>query len=191
MNQIAKLPTTLSLPPCAMSLLANNAGWTDGAPTRWEPPKTISPREREELAAAIRALRSSLVPADPLVTMECLTRLKVHATKAPEKSEAEWRLIFRDYARDLAEFPADIIHDGCETYRKTTPWWPHVSDLLALMEPKLAERRDMLARAEKLAAGGPEKPSRYVAGPEERKRIADGFLSAADILRNMPGPGGV
>jgi hypothetical protein len=188
MNQITKFPATLSLTPCARKLLTDNDGWTDGVPTTWTPPKRLTPMERQEAQAAIRALRMSLTPADPMVAMRALTRIKVHLNKPPQKSEAEWLAVIRDYADDLAEFPEDIITEGCERHRKSSPWWPHVSDLLAIMEPMLSERRNMLARAEKLAAGGDERPARTPPTGDERKRMADGFSSLRDVLRNMPGP---
>jgi hypothetical protein len=148
----------------------------------------MSPNEKAEARAAAESLRSSLSPASRAEIVAVLLKLRQHY---PEKDRPEgvWQSVIADYATDLGEYPADIVTEGATAYRRAGKWWPKVSELIGFMEPLLAERRNMLARAEKLAAGGPEKPSRYTPGPEERKRIADGFLSAADILRNMPGPG--
>lgn len=189
MNQITTTnPQTLSLTPCARKLLSDNDGWKEGHATTWTMPRRVSPMERQEAEAAIRALRTALILADPLVAMKALTRVKIHLNKPPAKSEAEWLAVIRDYATDLAEFPADIIEAGCEQHRKASPWWPHVSDLLAIMEPMLKERRAMLWRAEKLAAGGDARPARRIPTPEERKTMADMAKAAVERLRNMPGP---
>ena len=119
--------------------------------------------------------------------MATLLRLRQHF---PDKDRPEgvWQSVIADYAADLGEYPADIVEAGATEYRRNGKWWPKVSELRAVMEPLLIERRNMLARAEKLAAGCDEIQKRYQPTAEERKRMADGFSSLRDVLRNMPGP---
>lgn len=139
------------------------------------------------MADGLETLRRSLVPAGRAEIVAILLRLRQHF---PDKDRPEgvWKSVLADYAADLAEYPADIVEAGAVDYRQAGKWWPKVSELRAVMEPMLIERRNMLARAEKLAAGGDERPRRYQPTGEERKRMADGFSSLRDVLRNMPGP---
>ena len=119
--------------------------------------------------------------------MATLLRLRQHFPDR-DRPEGVWQSVIADYAADLGEYPADIVEAGATDYRRNGKWWPKVSELRAVMEPMLIERRNMLARAEKLAAGGDERPRRHQPTAEERRRFADGFKSARDVLRNMPGP---
>lgn len=132
-------------------------------------------------------LRRSLVPASRGDIVATLLRLRQHFPER-DRPEGVWQSVIADYAADLAEYPADIVDDGATEYRRTGKWWPKVSELRAVMEPMLTERQNMLARAEKLAAGGDAKPARHTPTEDERASMAQGFRSLRDVLRAMPGP---
>lgn len=168
----------------------NNTGWSDGVPTRWEPPRHLSPVERSDAASAVDTLRRQLTPAEDREFDAAMMRLRLHCRNAPKAEGKALALVLDDYRRLLADLPADLLDSAVDRYvsRPEPPFWPSVGELLALGEGALRERRNMLARAEKLAAGGDERPRRYQPTGEERKRMADGFKAAADVLRNMPGP---
>lgn len=187
MNQITTTNPMPLLAPRLRSLLAANTGWEGGVPTRWEPPRTMSPAEKQAAKEGVEVLRRLLLPSSRAETVGVLLRLRQHF---PEKDRPEgvWQSVLADYAADLAEYPADIVEAGATTYRRAGKWWPKVSELLAIMEPMMRERQNMLARAQKLADGGDSKPVRSIASPDERKRMAEGFSSLRDVLRNMPGP---
>lgn len=167
-------------------LLAANTGYVEGIPTRWEAPRTLSPAERESARAAVGALKASLIPATMDQIMQALMELRLHGRNAPGKDGLP--LLLDGYARLLREVPADILWTTKDRHLATSPFWPAPADLLAVAQPLLDERKSMLARAEKLAAGCDETPRRYQPTGDERKRMADGFKRAADVLRNMPGP---
>jgi len=184
MNQITTTNPTPSLEPRLRSLLVNNSGWAEGVPTRWEPPKSLSPMERQAVEGGLATLRRSLVPASRAEIVATLLRLRQHFPER-DRPEGVWQSVIADYAVDLAEYPAEIVEAGATDYRRNGKWWPKVSELRERMEPLLTERKNMLVRAEKLAAGAPEKRERYAPTAEERKRFADGFRKAADELRNI------
>ena len=182
------MPTSLA--PSARRLLANNAGWNDGLPTRWEPPRHLSPTERAEAHNAVTALSQMLRPASDDDFERSMMRLRMHCANAPKGDAKVLGVIMSDYRRLLGDIPADLLAGAVDAFivLPEPPFWPSVGEFRALAEPALRERRNMLARAEKLAAGCDEKPRRGVASPDERKRMADGFSSLRDVLRNMPGP---
>jgi len=87
----------------------------------------------------------------------------------------------------LAEMPADILEEGFTHWIRNERWWPTPSDLLDLMEPKLAERRAMLRRAEQLRNPTPEKPERHWPTKAERTGMADMAAAAIAILKEGKG----
>ena len=187
MNQITTTNPMPLLAPLLRSLLAANTGWEGGVPTRWEPPRTMSPAEKQAAKEGVEVLRRLLLPASRAETVGVLLRLRQHF---PEKDRPEgvWQSVIADYAADLTDIPLDIVNDGATTYRRAGKWWPKVSELLAIMEPALRERQNMLDRAEKLAAGGDEKPVRHQPTQQERISMADAARAAVERLRTMPGP---
>lgn len=185
-----------SLTPCARRLLADNAGWEDGLPTRWEPPRSMTPMEREAATEAAASLKAMLQPATRDQFDQAMMRLRIHGAAGP--GEKALGFVIDDYRRLLGDTPPDILAAAVDQHIKASPYWPKVADLNAIIAPQLEERKRMLARAERLA-NEPERGNvrYYGAAPQrrpqlsqdERKRIADGFKSAAETLRNMPGPG--
>jgi hypothetical protein len=175
------------LPTSARALLADNAAYVQGLPTRWEPPRRLSPAERQTAIDAVATLQAMLRPS----TRDELDRQigRLYLLGANQPSGDARKMIFAEYRSFLAQVPPDILQAGTDRHIASCPFWPKVADLMALMQPDLDERRRMLARAERLAALGPqEQPERHVPTREERLSMADAARKAVERLRNMPGP---
>lgn len=127
--------------------------------------------DRGEAEAALVALRATLQPSDRAVIITILTRLAAHFWDG-HRDEQHWRIVFEDYADDLAAMPADIIQQGAVEFRRAGKWWPKSAELLEIMRPLLARRERDIRRLERLAAdrsnGGPEEID-----IEERKRVGE------------------
>lgn len=136
---------------------------TDGPPRRsgWSPVE-LSPEGREQCRRLAEQLEATLVPAAREEIITRLTRLSAHFWS--DHSEDQWRIIFTDYASELAEVPSDILEAGIVRYRQHHKWWPKVSELLDQMRGPLSLRRTQLARLRRLA--GETTPAS--AAPERR-----------------------
>jgi hypothetical protein len=175
------------LPTSARALLADNAAYVQGLPTRWEPPRRLSPAERQTAIDAVATLQAMLRPS----TRDELDRQigRLYLLGANQPSGDARKVIFAEYREFLAQIPPDILKAGADKHIATCQWWPKISDLLALMQPELDQRRRMLDRAERLAALGPqEQPERRPPTTEERMSMADAAAAAIARLRNMQGP---
>lgn len=89
---------------------------------------------------------------DDLVML--LTRLAAHFWS--ERGEAQWRIVFEDYAEDLAGYPFDIVYDGIQLYRKKGKWWPKVAELVSEIEPLWAQRQVQRQRLAQIAGSKAE-----------------------------------
>lgn len=164
------------MPDSTRRLLRNNTGWNGECCTRWECPWDLSADDREACKRAVLTLDRMLEPAKREEVAVLLGRLLLHSAKQPKHDEGQWKLIFADYQTDLAEYPLDILEATAIEWRRSKPWWPHISDLLAIAKPKLDERRAMLARADDIAKGKFDKPKREEWTPptdKEKERIHD------------------
>ena len=46
---------------------------------------------------------------------------------------------------DLSELPEDLAMLAIEKHNKTSKWWPHISDLLKLVEPEIEAKKNYLS----------------------------------------------
>ena len=53
------------------------------------------------------------------------------------------------YAQDLVEYPPDVLTRACLEWRKAEKFWPTIAELIALMQPRVKHRREMLGYARK------------------------------------------
>ncbi len=160
--------------PHILSSLANNTDYHDGEFKRWKCPDVPDDDRLAYKAAACR-IEAALEPAESREVVALLARLKLHCRNVPGHTDGQWKLIFEDYQRDLSEIPSDILQTAVDVWRRSEPWWPAVSDLLAIAEPLLKERRAQLWRAEHIAKGN-AKPKREPWTPptdEEKARVAE------------------
>ena len=99
--------------------------------------------------------------------------------------------MLEDYQRYFAKIPADILQTAVDEWTRTQPWWPTVSDLLAITEPLLIERRNYQWRAEQLALPAKPRTKQETFVPDddaEKVRGIDMIAKGIAKLKAMPGP---
>ena len=115
----------------------------------WQvPADTWIERHEQTLRKALADLQAALTPADEGFIRE---KLAVLATYKGSRAgvPAEWELRRREYVRLLDHYPADIWQDALDEWALGSRWFPDLSELNELMNPKLIERR---IRVERLVA---------------------------------------
>lgn len=104
--------------------------------------------ERAALATAAQHLQGNLTPGHRAPTIAILARLANH--RAKEKSQQEWKMLFEDYAEDLAEFSTAHVQEAVVEHRRNSNWFPTVAEL----RKRCAELRERdkfrLERAERM-----------------------------------------
>jgi len=83
--------------------------------------------EREAVSDAANILAKWLEPGERSAIIAYLGRRAMHSTR--ERSEAEWRVLFEDYADDLAEFSARHVQEAIVWYRRTSNFFPSIAEL--------------------------------------------------------------
>jgi hypothetical protein len=116
--------------------------------------RALEPTEKAHVERMVRAVEQSLTPAPRPAVVMALTRLAAHFWN--DRGEAQWKIVFEDYADDLADYPADVIGAGIREYRQAAKWWPKSAELIELMRPKLLKRQLQLAQLRKLLEAKPE-----------------------------------
>lgn len=141
----------------------------------------VTASDRAKIGRWRQNVEWALTPAERPAIIITLTRLAAHFWG--DRGPAEWKIVFEDYADDLAEFPPDIIGDGIVQYRRQAKWWPKVSELIELMRPKLLERRMQLARLKVLEKIKPADETDREAG---RRKLHEKLGAAHDDYVNIP-----
>ncbi|MCH7707040.1 MAG: ERAP1-like C-terminal domain-containing protein [Myxococcales bacterium] len=106
----------------------------------WQvPADTWIERHEQTLRKALADLQAALTPADEGFIRE---KLAVLATYKGSRAgvPAEWELRRREYVRLLDHYPADIWQDALDEWALGSRWFPDLSELNELMNPKLIER---------------------------------------------------
>ena len=135
----AKTPTKLG--DVLKRLQTVNTGRSANANTTSPlPPATCSPKQLAEIEKWTRSLESST----PDHVMAELTKLAI-VVRMPNDVDAAPML--RLYLEDLAEYPPDVLAEACRQWRRTEKFFPTIAELIALMRPRVAHRRDMLRLA--------------------------------------------
>lgn len=67
------------------------------------------------------------------------------AVRMPD--DTDLRPLLAIYLEDLVEYPPDLLTNACREWRRTQKFWPTISELIALMEPRVKHRREMLGYA--------------------------------------------
>ena len=115
----------------------------------WELPRSLSPEVAEQLPALIAEHERHLQPAPFEEIVTRLAQLSLHFWH-PDRPKGHTQALVRDYAEDLAEYPADILEEGIRQYRRRGKWFPKIAELREIMEPMLEARRNDLRRLQKL-----------------------------------------
>jgi len=55
----------------------------------------------------------------------------------PHDDEDKSKVLLAELTRDVAHLPEAILRVACEGWRRTSKYWPHASELLAIAEPML------------------------------------------------------
>lgn len=145
------------LPKKVLSLIEDNGPTmfpADGAPSYrsgWSVPETIPTGLADQLPGFLRTAEAMLVPASVEMISTELAQLAIHFWQ-PERPQTHYKRLAADYLEDLADMPPDILVEGIRRWRQTGEWWPKISQLLAIMNPMLEQRRREAARLRQLVA---------------------------------------
>ena len=122
-------------------------------------------------AEVLSALKAALWGAGPEYVATALLRLQAHYWR-PDFTPAQAKELYADFMDDLGHIPPDILDDAIAQYRRNpkSEWFPKPSQLLAIAEPLLAERRRAASRIEN-ALHPKERPAHPQRTPEEKARI--------------------
>ena len=143
--------------PHAPPWLTDPIDFTTGEaqPGAWRPPAVVP--SRTALLSLQASLQAALQPTSREWIIANLTRLAAHFWG--EASEAQWHIRFRDYAADLAEYPADILEATFGEMRQSSKWWPKLAEIIAVARPALEARKRQVVRLERMAAPPSRQPS--------------------------------
>lgn len=115
----------------------------------WSPPKTITSALAERLPGLLRAAEHALLPASAETALLHLNKLALHYWQA-DRPASHFKSLVADYLLDLAHVPPDILEAGVAEYRRTAEWFPKVSQLLAIMNPMVEQRKRETERLRRL-----------------------------------------
>lgn len=117
----------------------------------WRLPDRVPDDVAAALPDAVRELERVLAQDDPQALAAIICDL---LTLYPEPSRTlEHRTLVADHwLDDLAEYPAAVVAEAARRWRRTQRWAPRISELRALCDEILADRKRELLRARFLAA---------------------------------------
>ncbi len=107
---------------------------------------------------AMLILEAAMRPATQNEIAICIKRLSLHCgmqAKAPE----DVKYMFLDYCNDLKQFPANLIENACEEYRKLpegNKFMPSSGQLISLINGRFKKMQFMKTRINKILGNEPE-----------------------------------
>lgn len=107
--------------------------------------------EVRTIREAVAELARTLQPADEATVQSCLKAL-AHGTAHKMASTQDWKYQAKLYQKVLADVPADIWTEVTQELLRTCEWFPGTAAIAKRCEPRIAERRRMLDRAEAMLA---------------------------------------
>ena len=122
-----------------MELNARQAGWR--AEVHKSLPPSLSEAQAAEVVVALREAREVMKPAGPEAVATQLLRLAAVLAMA---DGAATETMIEVYVEDLEHVPADLLADACRQWRRRERFFPTISELLALVDGPLKERRNRL-----------------------------------------------
>ena len=122
-----------------MELNAPQAGWQ--AEVHKSFPPSLSEAQAAEVVVALREEREAMKPAGPEAVATQLLRLAA-VLAMPDRTATE--TMIEVYVEDLEHVPADLLADACRQWRRRERFFPTISELLALVDGPLKERRNRL-----------------------------------------------
>lgn len=117
-----------------------------------EPVRDALTKERDRLAWL-------LYRAHPDEIKVFLGKLVLHFPQT-NMDDGHLSMLYEDYIQDLQQYPAHLLEAACREYRRNVEnrFFPKVSELIALVNPKWLELKSKLATIEKILSGRTEKP---------------------------------
>lgn len=112
-------------------------GFEDGWVQRYYQIAEIPEADRQN---ALAIAEVAFTPAPKSVIGSELTRLRL-LTKARAESQDDTRLMAAAYAQEMSAYPADCVVWACRKWARTEKWWPAWSELKALLDRAVAERK--------------------------------------------------
>lgn len=109
------------------------------------PPPRLSEREKLDVESALDAIEAALVPARKDETIAELAKLAV-VCRVEDRSEKAWAVFFDAMAEDMSEYPIDIVEESCRRWRRSSKFFPTISDMIQIASPLLARRRTQRER---------------------------------------------
>lgn len=95
--------------------------------------------EPADLMAAIALVGETLKPAPSRVISDELARLRMATVSRDQAPSIE--IMLDVYADELAEYPVDIVVDGCRSWSRREKFWPSVAELREQMDRLVLRRR--------------------------------------------------
>lgn len=119
----------------------------------WRPNRTrLTQTQAAMLGEMAVALERALVPAKPETIGRLIEALMWHYP-APPRSEEAAASVAADWLRDLRHLPEDIVDAACAGWRRGQhAFAPSPGHLLAIADPILAARRNLLMMVARLIA---------------------------------------
>jgi hypothetical protein len=111
----------------------------------WTPPTAIDSSHILELDQAILNMRERMQPASRDSVKAALARL-VAACPFEDSDQRELEIRFSIYLDDLSDYPAVVVEDACQKWRRHSKFFPHVSELLAIVRDGNSRGLTMLRR---------------------------------------------
>lgn len=91
-------------------------------------------------------------PTPVSVVISELTAMTISMARRADQ-EADYKALLLVYAKDLSEYPEDVILDTCTHMRRSQKFFPTISELIAACEERYEFRRLLRAECESLLEG--------------------------------------
>ena len=98
----------------------------------WLPPPALSEAQRAALPAAIAKTRDVEGPAGATKTITLLVQFST-VVRVPDQDNM--KLMLQTYAEDLSCYPFAKLEKACRTWRRKSPFFPAICELIELLGP--------------------------------------------------------
>ena len=125
----------------------------------------IAGAKSENRAEALRIVRAAMTPAPEERVIGWLAELSVQVAFR-QKTEFTGELTLKVYARNLADYPADVGRETLSAWPKNNKWWPTWHELHTELERRCKPRKALLFSVTSKTADEPEKAEKKEAAPD-------------------------
>lgn len=134
---------------------ANRLLWTENAGKGWKV-HPIQSSDSQYLAGLSAAIQERQRPADRPIIIAILARLANYY--GGDRSPESWRMMFDDYAEDLAGISEAHLRDIAADHRKVSKWFPKVAEITEAWNLMKYREGEQLRRARVLLGHEQPKP---------------------------------